>query len=171
MDLHHGLLVSPLFAWLESTAFSVWVRESPSMFAFPGILTCHTIGMGVAAGINTALALRILGVGPGIPIRELPRFLSIMWFGFWLNAISGVALLVAYPTKAFTNPDFYLKLALIAVAVALVKPISRRASGVGLGSSVGSTLKLLAVASIVCWFGAITAGRLLAYTYTRLLAR
>jgi len=147
------------------------VRESPSMFAFPGILTCHTIGMGVAAGINTALALRILGVGPGIPIRELPRFLSIMWFGFWLNAISGVALLVAYPTKAFTNPDFYLKLALIAVAVALVKPISRRASTVGLGSSVGNNLKLLAVASIVCWFGAITAGRLLAYTYTRLLTR
>ena len=80
--------MSPLFGWLESTAFSAWVRESPSMFAFPAILTCHTIGMGVAAGINTALALRILGVGPGIPIQELPRFLSIMWFGFWLNAIS-----------------------------------------------------------------------------------
>ena len=57
--------MSSLFGWLESTAFSVWVRESPSMFAFPAILTCHTIGMGVAAGINTALALRILGVGPG----------------------------------------------------------------------------------------------------------
>jgi hypothetical protein len=163
--------VSPLFGWLESTAFSAWVRESPSMFAFPAILTCHTVGMGVAAGINTALALRILGVGSDIPIQELPRFLSIMWFGFWLNAISGVALLVAYPTKALTNPDFYLKLAFIAVAVALVKPIGRRASGVDLGSAIGTTLKLLAVTSIVCWFGAITAGRLLAYTYTHLLAR
>ena len=76
------------------------------MFAFPAILTCHTIGMGVAAGIKYRAALRILGVGPGIPIQELPRFLSIMWFGFWLNAISGVALLVAYPTKALDQPGF-----------------------------------------------------------------
>jgi hypothetical protein len=31
-------------------------------------------------------------------------------------------------------------------------------------------LKTLAAASIVCWAGAITAGRFLAYTYTRLMA-
>jgi hypothetical protein len=31
-------------------------------------------------------------------------------------------------------------------------------------------LRLLAAASLVCWAGAITAGRLLAYTHTRLLA-
>jgi hypothetical protein len=33
------------FLWIETSAFSVWVRESLSMFAFPGILTAHTIGM------------------------------------------------------------------------------------------------------------------------------
>jgi hypothetical protein len=33
-----------------------------------------------------------------------------------------------------------------------------------------SPLRRLAVASIVCWVGAITAGRFLAYTYTRLTA-
>jgi hypothetical protein len=30
--------LDPLFRWLESTAFSVWIVESPSLFAFPGIL-------------------------------------------------------------------------------------------------------------------------------------
>ena len=30
--------------------------------------------------------------------------------------------------------------------------------------------KMLAAMSLVCWLGAITAGRLLAYTYTRLMA-
>ena len=49
-------------AWLESTAASEWVRGSPSLFAFPGILSAHTVGMGLAAGINAAIALRILGV-------------------------------------------------------------------------------------------------------------
>ena len=58
--------MDPFLLWLESTEFSTWVRESPSVFAFPAILSCHTVGMGLVAGINAALALRILGVGPGI---------------------------------------------------------------------------------------------------------
>ena len=184
--------LDPFLVWLEATQFSIWMRESPSVFAFPAILSCHTVGMGLVAGINAALALRILGVAPGVPIREMKRFMPVMWLGFWLNAISGVALLIAYPTKALTNPDFYLKLGLIAIAVALVKPITRRAFGeptdsvgaptlydapgrsgaaqlITTDSVMTSTVKKLAVASIVCWFSAITAGRLLAYTYTRLM--
>jgi hypothetical protein len=35
-------------------------------------------------------------------------------------------------------------------------------------SSSSRALRRLAIASLVCWAGAITAGRLLAYTYTRL---
>jgi hypothetical protein len=163
--------MDPFLLWLESTTFSTWVRESPSVFAFPAILSCHTVGMGLVAGINAALALRILGVAPGVPIAEMKRFFSVMWFGFWLNAISGVVLLIAYPTKALTNPVFYLKLMLVAVAVALVTPISRRVfenpnpnpdpPAIG--------VKRLAIASLVCWAGVITSGRLLAYTYTRLM--
>ena len=83
--------LDPFLVWLEATSFSTWMRESPSVFAFPAILSCHTDGMGLVAGINAALALRILGVAPGVPIREMKRFLPVMWFGFWLNAISGVA--------------------------------------------------------------------------------
>lgn len=172
--------MDPYLLWTESTAFGAWMRESPSVFAFPGILACHTVGMGLAAGINGTLALRILGVAPGIPLPEIKRFFPAMWFGFWLNAMSGVALLVAYPTKALTNPVFYLKLGLIAIALILVAPISRRAFGgsptlsspalsVANGSKGARRTKLLAVASLVCWAGAITAGRLLAYTYTRLM--
>ena len=112
--------------WLEATGFSIWLRESPSVFAFPAVLSCHTIGMGLVAGINGAIALRILGVAPGVPIQQMKRFLPVMWFGFWLNAVSGVALLIGYPTKALTNPVFYLKLGLIAIALVLVRMIGRR---------------------------------------------
>jgi len=148
-------------AWVESTAFSDWVRGAPTVFAFPAILSCHTIGMGLAAGINAAIAFRILGVAPNVPIVEMRRFLPIMWFGFWLNFVSGIVLLIAYPTKALTNPDFYLKLALIAGGVWLVGVIRDRLESVPKG---------LAWASLICWVGAITSGRLLAYTYRHLLA-
>ena len=149
-------------AWLETTGFSTWIREEPSVWAFPAVLSMHTVGMGLAAGINAALALRILGVAPKVPLAEMRRFMPVMWFGFWLNFFSGIALLIGYPTKALTNPVFYLKLSLVAAGVWLVGRIRDR---MGTGGAKG-----LAIASLVCWGGAITAGRLLAYTYRHLMA-
>jgi hypothetical protein len=148
-------------AWLESTAVSDWIRSAPVLYAFPGILSAHTVGMGLAAGINAAIAFRILGVAPGVPVVEMRRFLPTMWFGFWLNFVSGIGLLVGYPTKALTNPDFYLKLALIAGGVWLVGRINARLDKFPKG---------LAVASLICWGGAIFSGRFLAYTYRHLMA-
>ena len=87
------------------------------MFAFPGILALHAIGMGFAVGICLALDLRVLGVAPGVRIAEMRRFVPVVWAAFWLNAVSGVLLLIGYPTKALTNPVFYLKLLLIGVGL------------------------------------------------------
>ena len=164
--------MDPFFLWIESTPLSVWIRESTSVLAYPAILSAHAIGMGLAAGVNAALALHLLGVGPGIPAREMKRFVPVMWFGFWLNVVSGIALLIAYPTKALTNPVFYLKLSLIALAMGTFLMIGGRLfSNPALGDDTSfPSLRSLAIASLACWAGAITSGRLLAYTYTRLLA-
>ncbi len=148
----------PFFIWLEATALSTWVRESPSLWAFPGVLSMHALGMGLVAGLNAAIDLRILGVAPQVPFTGIKRFVPLMCFGFWLNAISGVILLAGYPTKALTNPVFYVKLTFIALAVTSAIKAIPKAS------------KLWAWLSLAGWFGAITAGRLLAYTYTRLMA-
>ena len=164
------------FSWLEATALSIWIRESTSVFAFPGILSAHAIGMGLAAGINAVFALHVLGAAPDVPTKELRRFVPIMWFGFWLNAVSGVLLLIAYPTKALTNPVFYLKLALIAIAMGLYVAIGRRAFGPQARLSSADVfqpsraIKWCGAVSLVCWAAATTAGRLLAYTYTHLMA-
>jgi hypothetical protein len=165
------------FLWIEETALSVWIRESPSLLAFPGILSAHAIGMGLAAGINAVFALHILGVAAGVPTRELRRFVPIMWFGFWLNAISGLLLLIAYPTKALTNPVFYVKLALIALALWMFLFMRRRVFGAtapldgrSIEGRAPAALNLGAAAALASWAGAVTAGRLLAYTYGRLLA-
>lgn len=162
--------MDPFFIWLESTAVSRWVVESPSVaFGFPGILTLHAIGMGFAAGLATALDLRILGVGRGIPLKEFRRLLPVFWAGFWLNAVSGVLLLIGYPTKALTNPVFYLKLAMIFTAVAILVRLNRRiVAGLMDDETQARAQRLLATVSVVCWITAIFAGRLLAYTYNRM---
>ena len=164
--------IDPFLLWLESTALSQWVVGSPSLFAFPGILALHAIGMGFAVGICLALDLRVLGVAPGVQIAQMRRFVPIVWVAFWLNAISGVLLLIGYPTKALTNPVFYLKLLLIAVGLVLFGRIGRRVfdDTAGNDRAESPALRRLAIVSMVCWVGAITAGRFLAYTYSRLTA-
>jgi hypothetical protein len=155
----------PFFRWVESSAFSLWMVESPSLFAFPGILAAHTVGLALLAGLNGALDLRLLGVGRSIPPAAFTRFLPLMWFGLWLNAVTGVALLLAYPTKALTNPVFYAKLGLIAVALLILRATLRQIRG---SATASRSTRLLAAMSLLVWAAAITAGRLLAYTCTRL---
>jgi hypothetical protein len=163
--------VDPFLIWLESTPLNQWIIGSPSLLAFPGILALHAIGMGFAAGLSTAIDLRILGVAPAVPLSEMRRLLPILWAGFWLNAVSGVLLLIGYPTKALTNPVFYLKLTLIAIAMVLVKRIGHQLTTAADATSTRSVrLRRMAMVSIACWAGAVTSGRLLAYTYTRLTA-
>jgi hypothetical protein len=163
--------VDPLFTWIESTALSTWLREEPSIWAFPFVLILHTWGLAFLVGTNVAIGVRILGAARGVPLGSLHRYFRVMWFGFWVNAVSGVLLLIAYPTKALTNPLFYVKLGFIAAGILLAGRIRahiQELPSTDLRPMPGS-LRLLAVGSLFCWAVSITAGRFLAYTYTRLL--
>jgi len=151
-------------AWLEHTDLSVWIRESPSLLVFPTFLIVHAFGMAFLAGTNAALDLRILGFAPRVPLAAMERFFPVLWFRFVINLISGLLLLIAYPTKALTNPVFYVKLGCIAGGMIVMTLIRTRAI------REGQKTNALSVVSLVLWAGAILAGRLLAYTCTYLLA-
>jgi hypothetical protein len=164
--------MDPFFGFIEDGALSNWIRGSDSLFAFPAIITLHTMGMGFLAGGSAAVDLRILGFAPGLSLKAMGRFLPLLWLAFAVNAVSGVLLLVAYPTKALTNPVFYVKLCLIALAIWLINRIGRtvlRAPDAGqnaLPIPLPKHARRLAIASLAAWVALITAGRLLAYTHT-----
>jgi hypothetical protein len=127
--------------------------------------------MGFLAGTSLVIALRLLGVAREIPVPAMERFFPILWLSFWINAVTGVLLLLAYPTKALTNPMFYIKLAIIAAALALVPRLRHVvAAGDGGDERISRKTALLAITSVVLWAAAITFGRLLPYTYHRLFA-
>ena len=117
--------------------------------------------MGFLAGSNAAVDLRILGFAPRVPLQGMAKFYPVMWIGFTINAISGVLLLIGYPTKALTNPIFYLKLGCIAAGMVLMRWLRRN---VVQGESLSTRGKVIAGLSLFVWAGAIIAGRLLAYT-------
>ena len=161
--------MDPILEFVETSTLATWIRgEVPySTYAFPVIVTLHTLGMGFLAGGSAAIDLRILGIGPHAPLKPMGRFLPLLWLAFAVMAISGVLLLIAYPTKAFTNPMFYLKLCLIALAIWLVRVIAAsvlRSTTVDM-EPISPKVKALAFTSLLSWIALIAAGRLLAYTH------
>ncbi len=151
---------------LESFGFSTWVRESSSIWAFPTFLVLHTIGMSIVAGGSTMMSLALLGYWPkGMPIRPMERMYSLMWFGFGINAITGVTLLIADATTRLTSWDFYVKMIFVFLGTWLLSKTRKTVfSDPAIDEGrIPESARKLAWASLICWFGAIVAGRLLAY--------
>ena len=161
-----------IFRAIEATGLSVWIRESDSYFSFWLILSVHAIGMGVLVGASVLIGLRILGLAPDLPLAPMKRFYRFIWAGFWIQAASGILLLIAYPTKSLTNPLFYLKLTLIGLALASMQMLRNRVfADPSLNEATMMTRgRIFAIWALVFWVAAVTAGRLLAYTYTVLTA-
>jgi hypothetical protein len=161
-----ALLVS-----IEQNPFSTWVRESPSLWAFPFILFLHTLGLAMLAGLNVGVDAWLLGRRK-LPPFELANLYRVMWLGFGINALSGLVLLAAYPAKALTNWMFFAKMAFIAVALTVLQRLKGElavASGTA-ERDVSTHARRLALASLLLWTATIFAGRLLAYTHHILLA-
>jgi hypothetical protein len=112
-----------------------------------------------------AIDLRLLGFGRRLPILPFDGFFKVIWTGFWVNAVSGTLLLAADATTKLVNPVFYLKMVFVFAAVTVMVVMRRRVFGDPDldGKPTAAFGKCLAVASIVCWFGAITAGRFMTY--------
>jgi hypothetical protein len=148
---------------MEASSFSTWLRESPSIWAYPAVLTLHTVGLGVLVGANWMVDLRVLGFARALPMSLFERAFPIMWAGFWLNAATGVLLFVADPTKA-TTTIFAWKLGIIAVSVMALMSLKRKLYGapVHMDHATGA-VKAIAVVSILLWVAAIATGRLMAY--------
>jgi hypothetical protein len=153
------------FEWLETFFFSAWVRESGSLLAFPMFLFVHTLGMAMVAGGATLISFAFLGLWPkGSAIRPLEKLYPVMWWGFGLNAFTGIGLFCADATTRAINPDFWVKLIFVAIGVTAMVKMRKVFASPGLDSgSVPPQAKTLAWVSLVCWFGAIIAGRLIAY--------
>ena len=149
---------------LEGSAFSTWVRESPSIWAYPAILTLHTVGLGVLVGANWMVDLRVLGFARAIPGSVLSRAFPMMWAGFWLNAVTGALLFAGDPTTKGTTAVFMGKLVLVAVGVVLMIALKRKLRGrdIDAGTAIPG-VKALAATSLVLWVAAIAAGRWMAY--------
>ena len=156
----HNFLV-----YLENLSFSQWVKDAPTIWAFPTILIVHTLGMSIVAGVSALLSLVVLGFWPAVPMKPFARAFPLLWWGFGINAVTGTMMLVADATTKLTTVDFYIKMAFVFLGLWVLIRMRRQVfENPQLDKApVSGNAKMLAWASLGCWFGAIVAGRLLAY--------
>jgi hypothetical protein len=146
---------------IENLPLSAWVRESNSIWAYPTMLTLHTVGLALLVGASAALNLRVLGWGQALALADLRPLFRWMWIGFWVNALSGVVLLMADASTKAAAPMFLIKLGLVAIGVAAMAAQKRETFAPAAATAPGA--RSLALVSLTVWFTAIFAGRLMAY--------
>ncbi|MBM3820885.1 MAG: hypothetical protein FJW14_17985 [Acidimicrobiia bacterium] len=158
------MTLADALAWIEGTAFAVTLRESASIWAYPTVLTLHTIGLAVLVGASTALDLRLLGCARAIPVAAFAPSFRVMWIGFWINAVSGVVLFTAEATTKGSSATFVWKLGIIALCVVNMWVIRRVVfERPAAPLDAGALPKLLAASSLALWVIAIALGRWMAY--------
>jgi hypothetical protein len=152
--------------YLQNLALADWVRTSPSLFAYTGVLTAHAVGLAIVVGVNTIIALRLLGIAPGIPLVGLRRLYGIVWVGFFINLVSGLLLFIAEAHTMAAMMVFWAKLALVAVGMIVAELLKRfyftdvASVEAGVVTRVGRNL---AIISLACWYLALIVGRLTGY--------
>jgi hypothetical protein len=153
-----------LLAWLESRPISVWVHESPSVWALPTVLTLHTMGMAVLVGASWLLDLRLLGISRNVPLSAFRWVFRAVSAGLIVNVLTGVLLFAHRATTWGTSIPFLIKIGLVIASIATLVPLRSYVLRCDPEQvEVSGSARLLAIASILAWSGAVTAGRLLAY--------
>jgi hypothetical protein len=152
--------------WLQGTWVGVLVAES--LWGYPLLETLHSLGMAMLIGALGLINLRVLGMKPDLPMLGMRQLLPLAWAGFTLNAISGTLLFTSDAVYFFESYTFRIKMVLIVLGglnAALLGQRVFRDAGAGTATAPPAAgTKWIAATSLVFWFGAVCAGRLIAYT-------
>jgi len=154
-----------LLAALNDSAFSAWIRESDSLFAYPAFITLHTLGLALVVGLSAIVALLILASAPASTLAATRPLFRVIWTGFAINALSGAVLVAADPLTMLFNPIMWAKFGFIFVAVGMLARLQRLVGRADADAAItaGVVPKLMAAATLACWVGSIVTGRLTAY--------
>ena len=152
--------------YLQEAPIGDFVRSSD--YGYPIVLTLHSLGMAAVVGTVFTLCVRILGFAKGIPPASFKTLLTIAWWGFGVNAVSGVSLFMANGTNLITNWTFILKMTFIVLGgftiTILWRALMADPEVAGTEAAITAKARRYAVLSLVLWFGAVVWGRMIAYT-------
>ena len=162
------ILLRDLSKWLAATPLSQTIQTNG--WVIPTLQTIHILSVAVLFSSAILVDLRFYrALQRDVPLADVARrFLPTIWPVLLILLITGSLLIIGEPRRSLLNNTFYLKMALLAVAVLLTLALQwslraapefwerdrrRRIAG-----------QLAATVSILVWCGILFAGRWIAYT-------
>jgi hypothetical protein len=149
---------------LQESAFSEWL--SLSMLGFPTLIALHSVGMAVVVGLSLMVTLRLYGLLRGIDTDLVPRLLTVAIWGFTLNFVTGVLLFITRGSEYIVSFIFIAKMLLVVISAAILVWLRQRLQVVGGRSNAVAgdrSVRVMSLVATATWFGAVVAGRLIAY--------
>lgn len=149
--------------WLSETGFSLLIQTN--FWAIPTIQTIHIVAIAALFGSAVFVNLRVLGVmGMHQNVTQtIQRFRGWMRWGLIVLIVSGLLLIIGEPVRELINPVFWLKMALVPLAVIATSRFHRRAVQIDATGSASASIRLGAVLLLLLWCAIIFAGRWIAY--------
>jgi hypothetical protein len=157
-------VVSNFFVWVESTRAHEVISSSSWMFAV--IESIHLLALAVIGGAVLVLDLRFLGLGlrrQTIPevAREAQPWLVCSWV---VMIVTGIALFTSEPTKLYYSVPFWWKMTFLALATTFTFTVRRKVGQAQEGRIKPLYYKLVAVVSLLLWFGVGAGGRWIGFS-------
>ncbi|HEY4836744.1 MAG TPA: DUF6644 family protein [Bradyrhizobium sp.] len=160
--------MSEFSKWLAATEVSHVIQTTT--WIIPTLQTIHILSVAAVFSAAILVDLRIWRlIERDEPLPEMARrFLPTIWPVLVILLVTGSLLIIGEPRRSLLNSTFYLKMALLVVAILLT---------IGLQRSISSSPnswdrdrwrrivgRFAATVSILVWCGILFAGRWIAYT-------
>lgn len=156
-----------VLVWLESSWLAALVNNSTWMF--PTLETLHFVGLILLIGSLLVVDMRLMGVGPTVPVSSVLVFLPWSLVGFAINFITGVMFFVSDPDNYYPNTAFRLKM--LAVLLAGLNAVWFKLSvhpqivAGGEQAALPDNARVIAGLSLFLWLSVIVFGRLIPYLH------
>jgi hypothetical protein len=160
--------------WLSDSILRLGLADivSNSACIWPVAEILHFVGMAFLIGTVGTVDLRILGLGKGLSIATLEKFIPFGVAGFVLNAATGFVFLAGNPAGGpmwyFDNLSFRIKMVIVGIAglnllAFYATGIARALGKLAPDATAPLNAKVVAGVSLVAWFAVILFGRLIMY--------
>ena len=160
--------LSEFSKWLAATPLSHVIQTTK--WVIPALQTVHILSVAVVFSSAILVDLRLWRLlNRDVPLPEVARrFLPMIWPVLLVLLITGSLLIIGEPKRSLLNSAFYLKMALLAVAILITAWLqwSLSSSPNFWDRNRGRRMagQLTATLSILVWCGILFAGRWIAYT-------
>ena len=160
-------LLTGFSKWLAATSLSHTLQTVT--WVIPALQSIHILCVAIAFSSAVLVDLRIFRLFErDQPLSDVARrFLLPIWPVLVVLLITGSLLIIGEPRRSLVNSTFYLKMALLLVAILLTATLQRAilvSPGFLDGRSHRLTTQALATLSLLIWCGILFAGRWIAYT-------